>query len=137
MNKYKNYTIILLFLVSCSSFNSEKNTISGRNSNENKKIVTFKSKEYFLSKTSNYAIEQDFQKIVEDSFSSVFTKLDFDIKKSFSYIINPKGGIYPFSRVEVRCLVREDLSSKKANEICSSFFEFIDKKYDILKKELP
>lgn len=130
--------LILIFL-GCQSFepNNKKPLIIGKNSNKDKRTIIYKSKEYFLSKTPNYNLEQDFQKIVEDSYLSVFEKLNFDVKKSFSYLINPKGAFYPFSRVEVSCLVREDLNETKAYEICGEFFKNIDKKYEILKKEIP
>lgn len=121
----------------CQSLNQNKSLIIGSNSNKGKKTLIYKSKEYFLTKTPNYFIEQDFNKIVEDSFLSVYNNMDFEIKKSFSYLINPKGASYPFSRVEVNCLVREDLSSTTANELCKLFFDRIDRKYKNLKKEIP
>ena len=110
--------------------------VVNKNSNQNKKIVVHDSREYRLSRDPDYAVERDFQALVSEAFSRAFIDETFDARKSFSYTINPKGAVYPFSKANVNCLVREDLRGKYANEICGRFYEYIDRGYSRMKEEL-
>lgn len=127
--------LLAVFSASCAYETPGRITVK-KNSNENKKIVVFDSREYALTREPNYEVEQDFQNAVSSAFEKAFPDGDSDARRSFSYAITPKGAVYPFSKVEVGCLVREDLRGKYAREICSRFYDYLDKSYSDIKEEL-
>lgn len=46
----------------------------------------------------------------------------------FTYSLAPKGAVYPFSEIEVSCILQEKYSRRKGPELCGYFFTQLEGK---------
>ena len=44
----------------------------------------------------------------------------------FTYSMAPKGAVYPFSAIEVSCILREKYAARRGPELCGFFFAELD-----------
>jgi hypothetical protein len=47
---------------------------------------------------------------------------DEPLKIGFTYSISPKGAIYPFSEIEVDCIMQEKYARRSGPQLCGDFF---------------
>jgi len=80
---------------------------------------------YALGKVPDQEREQAFQDLLTAAHAAALKKHDGAAEVGFSYSLAPKGAVYPFSEVEVSCLImKADSSSGK--KLCSDFFKAVD-----------
>ena len=80
---------------------------------------------YELGKVPDQDREQAFQNLLDASHSSALKLHGAADDIGFSYSLSPKGAVYPFSEVEVSCLIKKaDASSGK--RLCRDFFKAVD-----------
>lgn len=93
------------------------------------------SRTYVLGRTPDQGREQAFQELLDLAYNGAVKNHSGDnpMEIGFSYSLTPKGAVYPFSEVEVACLMkRADSGYGKA--LCADFFGAIDSKFgDIVK----
>lgn len=46
----------------------------------------------------------------------------------FTYSLAPKGAVYPFSEIEVSCIMQEKYAARRGPELCGAFFAELDAK---------
>ncbi|HAH31882.1 MAG TPA: hypothetical protein DCL44_06160 [Elusimicrobia bacterium] len=91
--------------------------------------VVFKTHNYVFSKTPDPDLETALPDLVAQSYDSACETLpDAPSEAGFSYTLAPKGAVYPFSEVEVACVIREKYASRYGEELCSAFFSALGKK---------
>ena len=134
MNKlrslYRSVFVILLFaLGACSAFKS------GASTPARERAVVFQTRLYALSNTPDPDLEVALPDIVAESHNDAFKKADAPADAGFSYTLAPKGAVYPFSAMEVACVIREKYASRYGTKLCSAFFSDLGRKIkDILSK---
>ncbi|HCE97228.1 MAG: hypothetical protein A2X34_10495 [Elusimicrobia bacterium GWC2_51_8] len=99
------------------------------------RAVVFKTRLYALSKTSDPDLEIALPDIVAESHNYAFKKAGAPADAGFSYTLAPRGAVYPFSEMEVACVIREKYASRYGAKLCSVFFFDLGKKIkNILQK---
>lgn len=80
---------------------------------------------YVLGREPDQDREQAFQDLLSKAHGDALKNSGLAPDVGFSYSLSPKGTVYPFSEVEVACLVqKQDYSRGKA--LCRQFFRAVD-----------
>ncbi|OGR57865.1 MAG: hypothetical protein A2X34_01950 [Elusimicrobia bacterium GWC2_51_8] len=90
--------------------------------------VVFQTRRYALSKTPDPELETALPGIVSASHDYAFKRTAAPADAGFSYTLAPKGAVYPFSEMEVSCVIRDKYASRYGGELCSSFFSDLARK---------
>ena len=53
---------------------------------------------------------------------------DRPMETGFTYSLAPRGAVYPFSEIEVSCIIQEKYARRSGPEICGDFFRELDVK---------
>ncbi|MBI4656784.1 MAG: hypothetical protein HY746_08580 [Elusimicrobia bacterium] len=117
--------IIALLFISCQWKSGGE---AGRPEN---RAVVFETRTYSIGRIPDQEKERLFQNCLEESADSVLKNigsLSADI--GFSYTMTPRGAVYPFSEIEISCLVQAKYSRRYARSLCSEFFKEVEKEYD-------
>ena len=92
------------------------------------RAVVFQTRNYPLSKIPDPELEIALPDLLAQSYDSALKKAaDAPTDAGFSYTLSPKGAVYPFSEVEVSCVIREKYASRYGAEICAAFYSALDK----------
>jgi hypothetical protein len=83
-----------------------------------------------ISKNPTPTEVKNFQYFTNSCFSQVAAGIEEFSTKGFVYRISPQGAAYPFSKVEVACVVGENVAPDEAEELCGKFYECISGKYE-------
>ena len=98
------------------------------------RAMVFQTRRYALSKIPDSGLEAALPELVSQSHDYAFKNADAPADAGFSYTLAPKGAIYPFSEMEVSCIIREKYASRYGAGLCSAFFSSLGVKIkDILK----
>lgn len=131
----KSKTIISIFfflgLLGCIKEHPKKTTVIS-SKNENTAIKVDLSKKYSLSKKQNYELEEKFKTAVENAYLETYSHYNIN----FVYTISPEGTIYPFSDVDIRCIIQSPTTSQKVKDVCIHFFKILDSKVEKIKEGL-
>ena len=114
------FAIFLLALGACSALKPGAPAPAGE------RAVVFQTRLYALSKTPDPDLETALPDIIAESHNYAFKKADAPADAGFSYTLAPKGAVYPFSEMEVGCVIREKYASRYGTELCSAFFSDLD-----------
>lgn len=89
--------------------------------------VAHEKRLFKLSKTPSPGIEAGLQDAVDAAFAGAVKKHSGEkpMDIGFTYTMAPKGAIFPFSEVEVACVIQEKHRGKAAR-LCRDFFEGLD-----------
>lgn len=80
---------------------------------------------YALGREPDQEREQAFQDLLAAAHAEAMVRRDASPETGLSYSLSPRGTVYPFSEVEVVCLVkRADSSQGKA--LCGEFFKAVN-----------
>lgn len=93
----------------------------------------FERQEFRLSKKPDSAIQDGFQKILDTAYMKTVEANAGDNPREigFIYSLRPTGAIYPFSEVEVSCIIQER-HQDKGGEFCGKFFSVLHEEYQYL-----
>lgn len=93
-----------------------------------RQAVAHQTRTYALGKVPDQDREQAFQNLLDSALAQAAKKQagDKPLEIGFSYSLTPKGAVYPFSEVEVSCLVQALHASGSGGELCAEFFRVID-----------
>lgn len=123
MNKLLLGAAAAAFLAGCSG--------SGRVADQSlsgEQAVSHDARTYVLGKVPDQEREQAFQELLVAAHArAVKDHAGGDSGDAgFSYSLTPKGAVYPFSEVEVSCLVQASYSNRRGRKFCSDFFRIIE-----------
>ena len=94
-------------------------------SSPRQRAVVNSSRTYALGKVPDQEREQAFQDLLEASRAEAVRKHGDALEIGFSYSLSPKGAVYPFSEVEVSCLMQK-ADASQGKKLCSDFFSAVD-----------
>lgn len=83
------------------------------------------SRSYRLGREPDQERERSFQELLDSAHASALVSRAAFPGAAFSYTVSPKGAVYPFSEVEVACLVKKAEYSR-GRALCREFFRAVD-----------
>ncbi len=84
---------------------------------------------YELGRDPDQQREQAFQDLLAAAHAVALEKRGASPATGSSYSLAPKGAVYPFSKVEVACLVQR-ADASKAKALCREFFKAVDSGFE-------
>ncbi len=87
--------------------------------------VTQSTRAYELGREPDQEREQAFQDLLEAARAEAVRKHGDASEIGFAYSLSPKGAVYPFSEVEVSCLMQK-ADAAQGDKLCSDFFGTVD-----------
>jgi hypothetical protein len=95
--------------------------------------LEYEKRTFKLSKTPDPAIEMGLQEALDAAYEHAVAAHSGDkpMEIGFTYSVAPTGAIYPFSEVEVSCLMQQKHRSK-GKRLCRYFFEDLEKRLKAL-----
>lgn len=81
-----------------------------------------------LSKTPDPGLEMALEGILSASHDDAMAALPGSGVRDigFTYSLAPRGAIYPFSEIEVSCIVQRRYADRRGPELCAVFFGALD-----------
>lgn len=87
--------------------------------------VAFQRRTFKLLKTPDPQFELAIEGMLSSSYEAV-VKSHSELSPAgvgfFAYSVSPKGAAYPFSEIEVSCLMQERYARGRGPELCGEFF---------------
>lgn len=131
MKSSKSRSVFIIFLLALGACSALK---PGAPAPARERAVVFQTRLYALSKTPDPGLEIALPDMVAESHNYAFKKANAPADAGFSYTLAPKGAVYPFSEIEVACVIRKKYASRYGAELCSAFFSNLARK---IKNILP
>lgn len=97
--------------------------------------VVFQKQVFKLVKTPDPELEAALEGVLSASYDASAKAYagDSPLEIGFAYSLSPKGAVYPFSEIEVSCLMQERYARSRGPELCGYFFEDLGRR---LKKQI-
>lgn len=89
------------------------------------RVTAHAARTYVLGKVPDQEREQAFQDLLAAAHQEALRKHGGAAEIGFSYSLAPKGAVYPFSEVEVACLIKK-ADAAQWKRLCSDFFKAVD-----------
>ncbi|HCE98592.1 MAG: hypothetical protein A2X34_03500 [Elusimicrobia bacterium GWC2_51_8] len=98
--------------------------------------VNFEKRTFKLVKKPDPALEASLEGILSASYNSAVKNYTGNgpMAIGFTYSLAPRGAVYPFSEIEVSCIMQEIYARSTGPKICGDFFRELDVK---IKRALP
>lgn len=86
--------------------------------------IVFEKRTFRLVKTPDPELEAALEPMLTASFDAAVKNLSGDdpLEIGFAYSLAPKGAVYPFSEIEVSCIMQERYARRRGPELCGFFF---------------
>ena len=86
--------------------------------------VVFQKKVFKLVKTPDPELEASLEGLLSASYDVAVKNHSGDkpMEIGFTYSVSPRGAVYPFSEIEVSCIMQEKYSRRYGPELCRDFF---------------
>ena len=86
--------------------------------------VVFQKKVFRLVKTPDPDLEASLEGMLSAGYDVAVKNHSGDkpMEIGFTYSISPRGAVYPFSEVEVSCIMQEKYARRYGPELCRDFF---------------
>ena len=94
-------------------------------SSPRQRAVVHSGRTYALGRVPDQEREQAFQDLLEAARTEAVRKHGDAQDIGFAYSLLPKGAVYPFSEVEVSCLMQK-ADASEGEKLCSDFFTAVD-----------
>lgn len=90
--------------------------------------IVFEKKTFKLSKTPDPDLEAALGDILSDSYQAAMKEFTSEkpMEIGFTYSMAPGGAVYPFSEIEVSCIMQEKYARKKGPGLCGNLFREMD-----------
>jgi len=87
--------------------------------------IVFEKRTFKLVKTPDPDLEAALEGILSASYDTAVKNHagDKPMEIGFTYSLAPKGAVYPFSEIEVSCIMQERYAGRSGPKICGDFFE--------------
>ncbi len=88
----------------------------------------FETRTFKLSKTPDPDLEAALEEVLSGGYQAVVKDRygDDPMKIGFTYSMTPRGAVYPFSEIEVACIMQEKYARSKGPGLCGDFFKQVD-----------
>lgn len=92
--------------------------------------IVFEKQLFKLVKTPDPDLEASLEGLLSASYDLAVRNHagDKPMEIGFTYSLAPKGAVYPFSEIEVSCIMQEKYARRSGPEICGDFFRELDVK---------
>lgn len=92
--------------------------------------IVFDKRLFKLVKTPDPDLEAALEGLLSASYDTAVKNHagDKPMEIGFTYSLAPKGAVYPFSEIEVSCIMQEKYARRSGPEICGDFFRELDVK---------
>lgn len=92
--------------------------------------IAFEKRLFKLVKTPDPDLEASLEGLLSASYDLAVRNHagDKPMEIGFTYSLAPKGAVYPFSEIEVSCIMQEKYARRSGPEICGDFFRELDVK---------
>lgn len=92
--------------------------------------TVFEKRTFKLVKTPDPDLEAALEGLLSASYDTAVRNHvgDKPMEIGFTYSLAPKGAVYPFSEIEVSCIMQEKYARRSGPEICGDFFAELDLK---------
>jgi hypothetical protein len=92
--------------------------------------IVFEKRTFKLVKTPDPDLEAALEGLLSASYDTAVKNHvgDKPMEIGFTYSLAPKGAVYPFSEIEVSCIMQEKYARRSGPEICGDFFRELDVK---------
>ncbi|HNW43857.1 MAG TPA: hypothetical protein PKI19_05080 [Elusimicrobiales bacterium] len=100
--------------------------------------VVFEKRVFKLSKNPNPALEAALGDYLTAGYQAAVKNLSGEKpgEIGFTYSLAPKGATYPFSEIEVSCIMQEKYARGNGPALCGDFFQELDRQLQgALKKK--
>jgi len=86
--------------------------------------IVFEKRTFKLVKTPDPDLEAALEGILSASYDTAVRNHagDKPMEIGFTYSLAPKGAVYPFSEIEVSCIMQEKYAGRSGPKICGDFF---------------
>jgi hypothetical protein len=86
--------------------------------------VVFQKKVFKLAKTPDPELEASLEGLLSAGYDLAVKNHSGDkpMEIGFTYSVSPRGAVYPFSEIEVSCIMQEKYSRRYGPELCRDFF---------------
>ncbi len=86
--------------------------------------VVFQKKVFPLVKTPDPELEASLEGLLSASYDVAVKNHSGDkpMEIGFTYSVSPRGAVYPFSEVEVSCIMQEKYAKRYGPELCGDLF---------------
>lgn len=90
--------------------------------------IVFEKRTFKLVKTPDPDLEAALEGLLSASYGVAVRNHvgDKPMEIGFTYSLAPKGAVYPFSEIEVSCIMQEKYARRSGPEICGDFFTELD-----------
>ncbi|MDA8132364.1 MAG: hypothetical protein M0011_12750 [Elusimicrobia bacterium] len=90
--------------------------------------AVFEKRTFALVKVPDPDLEMALEGILSDSHAAAVRRYagDSPMDIGFTYSMAPHGAVYPFSEIEVSCIMQQKYAKRKGPELCSDFFSELD-----------
>jgi len=90
--------------------------------------VVFEKRTFKLSKTPDPGLEAELEGALSAGYQAAVDNRSGDkpLEIGFTYSMAPKGATYPFSEIEVSCIMQEKYSRAKGPGLCRDLFLELD-----------
>jgi len=98
--------------------------------------INFEKRTFKLVKKPDPALEASLEGILSASYNTAIKNYmgSGPMNIGFTYSLAPRGAVYPFSEIEVSCIMQETYALSSGPKICGDFFRELDVK---IKRALP
>lgn len=86
--------------------------------------VVYQKAVFKLVKTPDPDLEASLEGLLSASYDVAVKNHSGDkpMEIGFTYSVSPRGSVYPFSEIEVSCIMQEKYSKRYGPELCRDFF---------------
>ncbi len=90
--------------------------------------IVFEKRLFKLVKTPDPDLEGALEGLLSASYDLAVRNHagDKPMEIGFTYSLAPKGAVYPFSEIEVSCIMQEKYARRSGPEICGDFFRELE-----------
>lgn len=98
--------------------------------------INFEKRTFKLVKKPDPVLVAALEGMLSTSYNTAVKNYagDRPMEIGFTYSLAPTGAVYPFSEIEVSCIMQETYASRNGPKICGDFFRALDVK---IKRALP
>ena len=92
--------------------------------------IAFEKRTFKLVKIPDPALEAALEGMLSGSYDTAIKNHagDRPMEIGFTYSLAPRGAVYPFSEIEVSCIMQEKYARRSGPVICGDFFRELDVK---------
>jgi len=90
--------------------------------------IVFGKRTFKLSKTPDPDLEAALGDLLSDSYQAAMKAYSSEkpMEIGFTYSMAPGGAVYPFSEIEVSCIMQQKYARKKGPGLCGDLFREVD-----------